>query len=103
MAAYCRNMPEVVVGGVRIAYRRRGTGPPLVLFHGAFEDARVWTEELERLSSQIDVVAWDAPGCGASDDVPRGWVDADWADAASGFITAVGLRTPQSRASRSVR
>ena len=33
MEAYCRNMPEVVVGGVRIAYRRRGTGPPLVLFH----------------------------------------------------------------------
>ena len=24
-ALYCRNMPEVVVGGVRIAYRRRGT------------------------------------------------------------------------------
>ena len=94
MEAYCRNMPEVVVGGVRIAYRRRGTGPPLVLFHGAFEDARVWTEELERLSSQIDVIAWDAPGCGASEDVPRGWVDADWADAASGFITAVGLRNP---------
>ncbi len=87
-------MPEVVVGGVRIAYRRRGSGAPLVLFHGAFEDSRVWAEELGRLSSQLDVIAWDAPGCGASADVPRGWGDADWADAASGFITALGLRSP---------
>jgi pimeloyl-ACP methyl ester carboxylesterase len=87
-------MPEVVVGGVRIAYRRRGSGAPLVLFHGAFEDSRVWDQELERLSAHIDVIAWDAPGCGASDDVPNGWVDADWADAASGFITALGLRSP---------
>ena len=87
-------MPEVVVGGVRIAYRRRGSGAPLVLFHGAFEDSRVWDEEFERLSPHIDVIAWDAPGCGASENVPDGWVDADWADAASGFITALGLRSP---------
>ena len=87
-------MPEVVVGGVRIAYRRRGSGAPLILFHGGFEDSRVWGEELERLSSHLDVIAWDAPGCGASEDVPRGWDDSDWADAASGFIGALGLRYP---------
>ncbi|WP_243074364.1 alpha/beta fold hydrolase [Microbacterium sp. SS28] len=87
-------MAEVVVGGVRIAYRRRGSGPPLLLFHGAWEDSRVWAGELERLSPQVDVVAWDAPGCGNSDDVPRGWANTDWADAASGFIAALGLTTP---------
>jgi pimeloyl-ACP methyl ester carboxylesterase len=87
-------MPEVVVGGVRIAYRRSGSGPPLVLFHGAFEDSRIWAEELERLSRHVDVIAWDAPGCGDSDDVPGRWSDADWADAASGFITTLGLTTP---------
>ncbi|WP_051526312.1 MULTISPECIES: alpha/beta fold hydrolase [Microbacterium] len=87
-------MPEVVVHGVRIAYRRRGAGAPLVLFHGAFEDSRVWARELERLSSHLDVIAWDAPGCGASDDVPELWGDAEWAGAASGFITTLGLRNP---------
>src|SRR5215213_11707723 len=87
-------MPEVVVGGVRIAYRRRGNGAPLVLFHGAFEDSGVWADELERLSVHLDVIAWDAPGCGASEDVPAGWDEADWADAASGFITALQLRNP---------
>lgn len=87
-------MAEVVVNGVRIAYRRSGSGAPLVLFHGAFEDSRIWEDELDRLSPQLDVVAWDAPGCGQSDDVPRGWLAADWAGAASGFIAAVGLRSP---------
>lgn len=76
-------MAEVVVGGVRIAYRRNGRGAPLVLFHGAFEDSRVWAEDFDRLSSLVDVVAWDAPGCGGSSDVPPGWSDADWADAAA--------------------
>ena len=84
----------VVVDGVRIAYQRRGSGPPLVLFHGAFEDSRIWNDELERLSPRVDVIAWDAPGCGASDDVPRAWSATDWADAASGFITALEIPTP---------
>ena len=87
-------MAEVVVGGVRIAYRRRGSGPALVIFHGAFEDSRIWADEFERLDSYVDLVAWDAPGCGASDDVPPGWGDEDWADAASGFVTALGLTAP---------
>ena len=87
-------MAEVVVDGVRIAYRRRGSGPSLVLFHGAFEDSRIWADEFERLSPYVDVVAWDAPGCGASGDVPREWGAEDWADAASGFVTALGLISP---------
>lgn len=87
-------MTEVVVGGVRIAYRRCGNGAPLVLFHGGFEDSRVLADDLERLSAHLDVTAWDAPGCGASDDVPSEWAASDWADAASGFITALGLRKP---------
>lgn len=87
-------MPEVVVSGMRIAYRRRGIGAPLVLFHGAFEDSRAWADHLDRLSPLADVIAWDAPGCGASDDVPGAWGHTDWADAASGFIAALGLAQP---------
>lgn len=87
-------MSEIVVNGVRIAYQRRGSGAPLVLFHGVFEDSRIWCDELDRLSEHFDVIAWDAPGCGGSDDVPEGWGNADWANAASGFITGLGLTAP---------
>ncbi|WP_194395696.1 alpha/beta fold hydrolase [Microbacterium atlanticum] len=87
-------MADVLAGGVRIAYQRRGHGSPLVLFHGAFEDSRVWTDTLQRLSPHADVIAWDAPGCGGSGDVPEGWTDHDWADAAAAFLRELGVVKP---------
>lgn len=87
-------MADVIVDGLRIAYRRQGRGAPLVVFHGAFEDSRAWAEEIERLSVHLDVIVWDAPGCGLSDDVPTGWTASDWASATAGFIAALGLTRP---------
>ncbi|MDQ4490032.1 alpha/beta hydrolase [Sinomonas sp. ASV486] len=60
----------VNVGGLTIAYRRAGTGAPLVLLHGAYEDSRIWERQLADLSDEFTVIAWDAPGCGGSDDLP---------------------------------
>jgi pimeloyl-ACP methyl ester carboxylesterase len=42
----------------------------LVLLHGFLCDSRVWRRELEELSDRFTVVAWDAPGAGASSDPP---------------------------------
>lgn len=61
-------MEAVEVAGLRIAYQRVGQGPPLVLFHGAGDDSRSWRQQLEGLSDDFTVFAWDAPGCGQSDD-----------------------------------
>jgi len=63
-------VPTLEVEGLRIGYERAGDGPPLVLLHGALSDARVWRRQLEDLSDQLTVVAWDAPGHGRSSD-PR--------------------------------
>jgi pimeloyl-ACP methyl ester carboxylesterase len=65
-------MEAVKVDAQRITYRTAGTGPPLVLLHGAYEDSRVWERQLDDLSSEFTVVAWDAPGCGESDDLADG-------------------------------
>jgi len=35
-------MDRIDVGGIRIAYRRAGMGPPLVLLHGGPSDSREW-------------------------------------------------------------
>ena len=61
-------MDHVSVRDLRIAFRRRGQGPPLLLVHGAVCDSRVWRVELESLADAFTVVAWDAPGCGGSSD-----------------------------------
>src|SRR5207245_3517165 len=59
-------MDRIDVGGIRIAYRRAGMGPPLVLLHGGPSDSREWHYQLEGLSDAFAVVAWDMPGCGQS-------------------------------------
>ncbi len=87
-------MDAVEVDGLRIAYRRAGAGDPLLLLHGGFEDSRLWMDDIERLQEHVDVIAWDAPGCGASDDVPDGWRAADWSRTAASFIDALGLAHP---------
>jgi pimeloyl-ACP methyl ester carboxylesterase len=55
------------VGGRRLAYREAGDGAPLVLLHGIGSGSASWLFQLEALSAQYRVVAWDAPGYGDSD------------------------------------
>ena len=64
-------MHEVEISGLRIAFERKGEGLPLVLLHGALSDSRAWRRQLEELSDEFTVVAWDAPGCGRSADPPE--------------------------------
>jgi pimeloyl-ACP methyl ester carboxylesterase len=85
---------ELQVSGLRIAYRQAGTGPPLVLLHGGMEDSRVWTRQLEGLADEYTVLAWDAPGCGRSADVPETWRLPDFADALAVWLRAMGVKHP---------
>lgn len=80
---------DAEVSGLRIAYQRAGSGPPLVLLHGAYEDGRVWGRQLEDLSDEFTVVAWDAPGCGKSDDLAER--AGSLGEILAGFIAGLGL------------
>lgn len=85
---------RVDVDGLTLAYRRVGHGPALVLLHGAYEDSRIWQRQLDGLSDQYTVVAWDAPGCGLSTDPPETFTEADYSDCLAGFIEELNLPTP---------
>jgi pimeloyl-ACP methyl ester carboxylesterase len=87
-------MDEVKVAGLRIAYRRAGEGPPLVLLHGGPSDSREWRRQLHGLSDEFTVVAWDAPGCGRSSDPPETFRLPDYADCLAAFIERLGLERP---------
>lgn len=67
MAASCliKNV-TVRCGGLDIACLRAGAGEPLLLLHGIGSSALSWKAQLERLSARFDVIAWNAPGYGAS-------------------------------------
>jgi pimeloyl-ACP methyl ester carboxylesterase len=85
---------HVEVGGLRIAYRRKGNGPALVLLHGAVCDSRVWRHANDAFSDAFTVVAWDAPGCGASADAPDGFRMPDFADCLAAFVDWLALERP---------
>lgn len=76
--------------GLEIAFERSGTGPTLVLLHGAGDDHRVWRAQLDGLADACTVVAWDEPGSGRSADIPSGFALADYADCLAAVIEAVG-------------
>lgn len=88
-------MDQVEIRGLRISYRCEGQGPALVLLHGGFGfDSRSWRRQLDGLSDEFTVVAWDAPGFGRSSDPPSTFRLPDYADCLAGFISALGLTKP---------
>jgi pimeloyl-ACP methyl ester carboxylesterase len=83
-------MRVVRAHGLDIAYERAGEGPLLVLVHGAAEDNRVWAPQVEALSDEFAVVAWDEPGAGRSSDLPGRLGLGGYADCLAGLIESQG-------------
>jgi pimeloyl-ACP methyl ester carboxylesterase len=81
-------MHHVEALGMRIGYQRAGNGPPVLLLHGAMCDSRLWRLQVEDLSDDFTVLAWDAPGCGASSDPPEGFGLDDYADCVAALLEA---------------
>lgn len=94
-AAGGASVGSVEVGGLRIGYRQAGSGPPVLLLHGGVSDGRVWRRVIEDLSDELTLVAWDAPGCGRSEDPPEGFGLGDYADCLAGLVQALALERPQ--------
>jgi pimeloyl-ACP methyl ester carboxylesterase len=88
-------MDTIDVDGLRIAYERAGRGPPLVLLHGYVGDGpTTWRQQLDGLSDEFTVIAWDAPGAGGSSDPPESLGIAGYADCLAGFIEKLDLEKP---------
>jgi pimeloyl-ACP methyl ester carboxylesterase len=88
-------MEMVEIDGLRIGYERAGDGPPLVLLHGYVGDGpTTWRRQIEGLSDEFTVVAWDAPGAGRSSDPRESFGMAGYADCLAGFVNRLGLERP---------
>ena len=81
----------VEVNGRTIAYIEAGQGPALVLLHGFLSDGRVWRWQVADLSDRFRVVAWDAPGAGASYDPQEEFRTRSYVESLAGFLDAVGI------------
>ena len=49
-----------------ISYDVRGSGPPVVLIHGFSLDRRMWTDQVDALESEFQVIRYDLRGHGRS-------------------------------------
>jgi pimeloyl-ACP methyl ester carboxylesterase len=88
-------METTDVQGLRIAYERAGTGPAVVLLHGYVGDgAATWRSQIDALSDDFTMVAWDAPGAGGSADPPGSFGMAEYSDCLAGFVARLGLDRP---------
>lgn len=84
-------LSRVHIGDLSIVYRRAGQGPALLLLHGFLCDSRCWRCQIADLSEHFDVIAWDAPGAGASSDPPVPFTFADWSRCLAKFLDALGV------------
>jgi len=83
----------VRAGGRGVHYLRAGEGPPVVLLHAAMSSGREMLPLVQRLAPQHTVFAFDLPGFGDTDPLPkRNSVVADAAEALN--TTLVVLRMP---------
>ncbi len=65
LAAY--ELKTIQLNGVQQSYRETGQGKPLVLLHGISSGSGSWLKQLQDLGQHFHIVAWDAPGYGATD------------------------------------
>jgi pimeloyl-ACP methyl ester carboxylesterase len=72
-------------------FERRGSGPPLVVVHGSWDDHRTWDGVVGELSGSFTTVAYDRRGHGRSSAPPgQGRIGEDVADLAA-VIDGLGL------------
>lgn len=77
----------------RIGYRKAGSGPhTLLLLHGLGGNSLSWEAQLAGLADGRTVVAWDAPGYGASNDLPTDDPSPDdYAESLCAFMDALRI------------
>jgi 3-oxoadipate enol-lactonase len=78
--------------GVRVHFERRGSGPALLMLHGIGSSSRAFRHQLESLSDAFDVIAWDAPGYGQSEDPSEPFTLADLADRVALLLDELGVQ-----------
>lgn len=81
------------VGGERIAWYERGSGPPLVMAIGTGSTMAEWDPALLRLLARRHrLILFDYPGIGRSSPLPDGRTSfADLADTTARFMAAIGV------------
>jgi pimeloyl-ACP methyl ester carboxylesterase len=81
----------VSIGDTELWVEQRGTGPDVLLIAGLSDPAEAWTFQLEGLSDQYRLTAFDNRGAGRSPMPPEGFTVQDMADDAAALLRSLGV------------
>jgi pimeloyl-ACP methyl ester carboxylesterase len=82
---------ELSIGGLRVAARATGSGDPVLLLNGMSRPMESWAHFADALQDRT-VIAFDAPGVGASETPVVPYTMPMLADIAARVLDAVGTR-----------
>lgn len=86
--------PVAVGGGAMVSVRECGAGPVIVCLHGIGSGAASWLDTGLLLQAQARVIAWDAPGYGASTPLaPDAPTAGDYAARLRALLDALGVQS----------
>ena len=81
------------VNGLRVQFRVRGKGDPLVLLHGWGASSLSFVSLAGQLEDRFRVLAPDLPGFGFSEAPPQAWGAAEYAEVVAELIEASGVES----------
>lgn len=94
MATTTTQLETVDAGGLDLAFRELGEGPPVLLLHGWPTSSFLWRDVMPPIARENRVIALDLPGFGGSAKPLDGLYDFDrFASAIDGFLDALGVDT----------
>ncbi|MGH3040987.1 MAG: alpha/beta fold hydrolase, partial [Gaiellaceae bacterium] len=84
-------MPLREINSVRLLVEESGSGDPLVLVHGSWDDRQVWALIEDDLARRFRAVSYDRRGHSASEDSAEPGSRRDDEDDLAGLIETLGL------------
>ncbi len=107
MPGYCENvfkknkqeiMPSEMLSflfkGHKVCYTKTGTGEPMVFFHNAGNDHRIWDAQVAHFSESHEVYTVDSLGYGQSDKPDIEYTLSLYSDMVAAFIEEAGIEDP---------
>ena len=80
--------------GKRLRIARLGQGPPIVFLHGYPENLQIWSRMAPLLANRFEVIAFDWPGMGYSDEWSGGATPQLQAKRLLAILDELNLRRP---------
>lgn len=87
-------MEHFLFQGHRVCYTKQGEGEPMVFFHNAGNDHRIWDAQVGYFSKRYEVYAVDSLGYGQSDKPDTDYTLTVYTDMVDAFIETVGIENP---------